>query len=259
MAVLANTEEWVFGRLGKLFPSPAFVLLPQVRNCTGYSRRVRTIDALAISTWPSRGLWFAGIEIKVSRADWRRELANPVKAEAIQKYCGYWYLAAPKGVVPLAEVPEIWGLIECDARAASIVRKAPPLKPCPPDHAFVCSVLRAASEASVPACQVAARVEEARAKVIESAERSIDFRTKQLRDSVAAFESASGIRITDEWTMRPIGNAVKLLMETGVDRMVEQVAELRRTAQGIVHAIDAAQGRIPNADLQEVRAVNGQA
>lgn len=79
------TERLVFERLAKVFPPPAFVLLPQVRNGTGFSRRrTRTADAIAASVWPSRGLYLVGVEIKVCVHDWRRELADAAKSESAE-------------------------------------------------------------------------------------------------------------------------------------------------------------------------------
>ena len=50
----------------------------------GFERRqVRTADMMAISTWPSRGLYAVGIEIKVNSSDLAKELASPSKADDI--------------------------------------------------------------------------------------------------------------------------------------------------------------------------------
>ena len=81
------TEGRVFGLLKGPFPDGAFLRLPQVRNGTGFQRSTRTADALIVSCWPSRGLWFAGVEIKVSLSDWKRELCKPEKSASIQKWC----------------------------------------------------------------------------------------------------------------------------------------------------------------------------
>ena len=51
-------------------------------------------DAVIMSLWPSRGLELHGVEIKVSRADWKREAADPAKAEAIAAYCDAGELAS---------------------------------------------------------------------------------------------------------------------------------------------------------------------
>lgn len=140
------TEQDVFDRLKFAFPSPAFVLLPQVRSCTGQAQDVpRKVDAIAASVYPSRGLYLCGIEIKVKKTDWRKELRDPEKSEAIKKYCRYWYVAAPIGIVPVGELPEGWGLVEVRADGATIVHRAEKTVEEPVDIGFVCSVLRAAA------------------------------------------------------------------------------------------------------------------
>ena len=136
------------------FPSPAHVVLEEVRSQTGYAargQRERYADALVCSCWPSRGLWLAGVEIKVSRSDWQRELAAPNKSAAIQRWCEYWWIAAPAGIVLEGELPVTWGLLEYDAASRRkdkfVVRvKAPALTPEPMSIAFIASVLRSVTE-----------------------------------------------------------------------------------------------------------------
>ncbi len=234
------TEGWVFERLGHVFPPPAFVLLPQVRNQTGFDRRVRTIDALAVSVFPSRGLHFIGIEIKVTKYDWRRELANPEKADSIQKYCRHWYVAAPEGVVPEAEVPETWGLIEVKDRSAKIARKAPALEPTVPDARFVCAVLRAATSAMVPAAAVQDRINMAVKAALDQHRGHERYELNNLRNIVEEFEKKSGVAIRNNWNIGEIGEAVRMLVESGAVRCAERIAELRAMAECILDAIDRA-------------------
>lgn len=133
------------------FPDGAHAVLEEVRNGTGYRRRERYADALVCSCWPSRGLWLAGVEIKVSRSDWRKELEQPDKSAEIQRWCDYWWIAAPKGLVKNGELPVTWGLLEYDTKARtkskiSVVVQAPKLEPHPLSIEFVASVLRSASK-----------------------------------------------------------------------------------------------------------------
>jgi len=195
------TESDVYAMLEKTFPGPAYAMLSQVRNGTGFERRKnRTADAVAISCYPSRGLYMAGIEIKVSRPDWMKELADPTKADAIQKYCKYWYVAAPKGLIDVGEVPETWGLIECSS-TARIVKPAPMLEPEPPDMLLVCSILRNAATSMVPAERLQKRIQNDR----EMSNRDIE----DLRERIAKFEISTGVKIDDAWESRPIGDAAK--------------------------------------------------
>lgn len=50
--------------------------------------------------------------MKVSRADWRKELDSPGKADAWHDQCHAWIVVAPsEEIVPRAEVPAGWGLM----------------------------------------------------------------------------------------------------------------------------------------------------
>jgi hypothetical protein len=73
---------------------------------------LRTIDFLALDLWESHGCAMIGHEVKVSRSDWLRELADPTKGEAWARWCDQFYVVAPMGVVrDRAELPAGWGLI----------------------------------------------------------------------------------------------------------------------------------------------------
>ena len=121
---------------------PAHIWLYEVRNGTGYSRQPRYADALVVSVYPSRGIWLAGIEVKVNRGDWRRELDDPKKADELQRFCDYWWIAAPAGVVETAEVPKTWGQYVIEGKKVRVGKRAPKLKPAPYTRPFLASVLR---------------------------------------------------------------------------------------------------------------------
>lgn len=67
-------------------------------------------DAVLLHLWPSDGLALWGFEIKASRTDWKKELANPKKSEKIARFCDRWIVVAPKGLVRDGELPAAWGL-----------------------------------------------------------------------------------------------------------------------------------------------------
>lgn len=243
------TEAKVFRQLEKVFPSPAFVLLPQVRNGTGYARRQdRTADGLAVSVWPSRGLHFTGIEIKVSRSDWKRELAAAAKSVEIQQYCRYWFVAAPDGVVPVGEVPETWGLIEVNGGTARIVKAAPQLDCKPPDMLFVCAVLRAMAQACVAADDVKTRIQEAVERSEESLRKNQSYEFRELKSRVTAFEEASGLSINN-WDAGQIGDAVKFVRSTGL-------VSIESVADGAAKRLEIAADKIREA-IAELRAKAG--
>lgn len=138
----------IFEALRKRYAPPSWAYFEEVRNGTGYARKTtRTADGLALSLWPSRGLELHGIEVKVHRSDWLRELDEPEKAEEIGRFCDRWWLACTPGVVAdLAEVPIAWGLLEWDGKRWKSKREAPKREPEPLDRLMLASLLRQASE-----------------------------------------------------------------------------------------------------------------
>jgi hypothetical protein len=82
-----------------------------VRNDSGFNAN-RTFDGVSVGLWPSRGHDIHVYEVKVSRSDWKKELAKPDKAEDAAKIADRFSVVAPRGVVELSEVPATWGYIE---------------------------------------------------------------------------------------------------------------------------------------------------
>jgi hypothetical protein len=244
----------------KLWVGDPYAWLFEVRNGTGWQRDVRSADALCISCWPSRGIYCHGIEVKISRSDWVRELKNPEKSCAIQKYCKYWWVAAPPGIVRLAELPENWGLIEVQPpRSYKVEKKAPELKAEEPNWTFVASALRngsarerAAETRGRNAGLMKAREEQADAfaKLIEEQKKIPDFTAREiehtrLKSIVEDFERRSGLNLTSRWkgtehaakTMQ----LAKVLMDHGFpSRLVELEAFWRNESETISRALTAA-------------------
>jgi len=119
------SETGVFNLLKKYrFVEESVALLPQVASSTGAGAG-RTADAIAMQLWPSRGLTIEGIEIKVDRRDWLRELEDPAKADVISAYCDKWWVVAPVGVVDLKkdDFPKMWGLLEIQQTKDWVIAK----------------------------------------------------------------------------------------------------------------------------------------
>jgi hypothetical protein len=236
------TEYDVFLQLQKVMPPPAYVWLPQVRNGTGFAKSAtRTADALGLSVWPSRGLFFVGVEVKVTRSDWRHELAQPEKAAEIEKYCRQWYIASPRGVVPEAELPETWGLIEVTRTTAEIVKAAAVQQTTPPDMLFTCAVLRAVTDCMAPKESIQARVDERVDKLIDAATCKANGELADLRANVEAFEKASGLKFPSwHFECQRLGELVALLKENNVTSPAAMIQNLRKTAETIVGHCDKA-------------------
>lgn len=98
---------------------PGGIFLEEVGRNGQHGRRV---DALYIGFTSASGRQLIGHEVKVSRADWRNELAKVGKADTWADDCHAWYVVAPEGVVPVDELPEGWGLLDDGGRTKTRLR-----------------------------------------------------------------------------------------------------------------------------------------
>lgn len=71
---------------------------------------VRRIDMFAVRFHPAAGLERLAIEIKVTRADFRSDVANPAKQQPWRDLCQQHVYATPAGLVDPADVPAGSGL-----------------------------------------------------------------------------------------------------------------------------------------------------
>lgn len=142
-----RTEAEVYGALKKRFRAPTYAILPGVADATGANQR-RTIDAIVMGLWPSRGLAVHGIEIKTRRGDWLRELKSPEKQETIARFCDrFWLAVGDKEVIQDGELPDSWGLLVPHGKGLRAAVDAPPREAQPLTRGFVAAILRRAHEA----------------------------------------------------------------------------------------------------------------
>lgn len=74
---------------------------------------VRRADLVHIGLWNSRGAGQIDVcELKTSKADFRREIDEPAKAEAWWPYCNrFWVVSPHESITPPEELPQGWGLM----------------------------------------------------------------------------------------------------------------------------------------------------
>jgi hypothetical protein len=255
MSKAKSKESWGAGQVvsvleNKHFTAPAHAILREVRNGTGYGRQDRSADALVISLWPSRGIWFGGVEVKVARSDWQRELKDPEKSAEIQKWCDYWWVAAPEGVVLEGEVPETWGWIEVSKGKTTVRKSAPKLTAEALSTKFVAAILR--RQCDSVANMRGSILRELKAEMsyepqpdelelkrqIVYEKRQREFAELQLaahKKRIHEYAVVSGINIMDSYSVRPSGKTVELaerLMGGGYGRRLTDLAnELVNTAE----------------------------
>ena len=229
------TTEQLLQALRDRYCAPAWGFLTEVGDATGTMKR-RSADALAMSLWPSRGLEVHGFELKASRSDWKRELENPQKAEAIAKYCDRWWLVVgDELLVQPGELPPLWGLLIPNPRGGLKVKvEAPQLTPQPLSRSFLAAIVRRVHESQASEKEIAEAVRVARQNERDAmdaqfarVDSSRNAQTERLAKQIADFEAASGIRI-DEWNAGRLGEAVRLFM--AADRKVLS-GQLKSTAK----------------------------
>jgi len=235
------------------YAAPAWALIEQVGNGTGY-RADRHIDALAMGLWPSRGLEIHGIEIKISRSDWKRELLKPDKAEPIAERCHRFFVAAPAGLLDPTELPPAWGLLEVGKDGKVRTPKAADrLEPKPLDYLFLAAILRRVAEMPSPSAQMqldAQRVarDEAETRLEErvgSKVAPLRMELDALRKRVTDFEAASGIAIVApdgvgrwDWpTGEQIGQAVEYIAKGGLANVLRELGVIERSTAQITRYV----------------------
>jgi hypothetical protein len=160
----------IFSALRVWFGSSA-ALVREVPAATGYAGPHRTIDALAVGTWPSKGLSLHAIEIKASRGDLLRELRCPEKSLPFRELCDGFSLAMPAGLLREGDqIPDGWGVIEVSAdQAIRVTKKAAMREPAPVPRSFVSAIARSCANRLTPEDQISTEVSrhtaDARARV----------------------------------------------------------------------------------------------
>jgi len=139
------------GLLEKLsipYPRETHALFTEVRNTLGVPEAgdLTCVDALAVELH-GPGWTFEGFELKLSRADFLRELRSPEKGAGIRRHCKrFWYVvAAPwkKTVLSTAtELPDYSGLLEIGTGAPRVIEPAIERAAEPPTLELLRSLLR---------------------------------------------------------------------------------------------------------------------
>jgi len=245
MAAKTSTDRQSAGEImavlrEKLWTDGAHAWLYEVSNATG-GRASRYADALVFSCWPSRGLWLAGIEAKISRSDWTREKDDPKKSMELQKYCRYWWLVTTAGVAKPEEIPQLWGHIEVSGSKYTIVKAAPELTPEPPSIDFVASIARNTSKNIDNAIIERANslIKQERDRLREETEKiaainreagsssQLIERYKELRSACDMLCAETGLDIKSTWSLGTSIETLKLAQKltgfAGIHRLREQL------------------------------------
>lgn len=254
----AHTEATMLALLEKRYRGqdrgngPAWAFVPKVRNAAGFNA-TRTIDALAMSLWPSRGLELHGHEIKVSRADWLREMRDPEKAEVFSRLVDRWWLVVSDAkIVQDGELPPTWGLMVATGRGLVVKVQAPELPatdaPWMP-RTFLAALLRASVRtADTTPAEIDAAIKAARAEWdAQHAENIERWRATrdELQATISAFEREAGVRLGNGWNAHApevVGRAVRAVLNGDADtqRFESRFANLAGQAERLAADLRAA-------------------
>lgn len=243
----AMTARDIEKLIAATYPSPEYATFIEVRNSVGFASKVRSADAMVMSLWPSRGIYMHGYEIKVSKSDWNRELANPAKAEEIAQFCKFWSVVCPDGLIDPDSVPPNWGLVYAKDRKLKTVKYPKEMEHRPPTWALFASLCRDVTEQWLPASVVDERVAQQVKEIDERRKKHEPLEMRNLRESldnlnsrVKAFEDASGVQLDrySEYFNREIGAAVKLLR--GSHKPAELLDKMRDELTRAAAALESA-------------------
>lgn len=239
----------VLAALRARYTAPEWALFTEVGDSTGANVR-RHADAVAMNLWPSRGMELHGFEVKVSRADWMREINNPAKSGPVQKFCDrWWVVVGDLNIVAPGELPPTWGLMSLDAGKLKVRTEAPKLEAEPVNRMFVAAILRRVATESPSAEALKAEFERGHTAgekagyghaLLDRSREHDELAT--LKRVVGEFEEAAGVRL-NKWSAsanKDLGAAMRLALQVGEGE--RRMAAIRSTAEGLMRALGAEVG-----------------
>lgn len=245
------TSDDIRAALLKHYAPPSHRVFFEVSNDTG-TRASRWIDAVAVGIWPSTGHEIIGIEIKVSRSDWQREMKEPAKAQSLMRFCTRWFLVCPEGLVKPDELPATWGMLSYRGGSLRTKVTAKLLEPDPISPGFMMAVLRNANgiDGALISRLVAERVAEQTKGNEEWIEREVarraqdlDRRRKQTDEVAAKLAQITGVD-PSSWEFDPsvLGAAYKLIKASGLHILSRSWGDA--DIPGVIRQLGAAQATL---------------
>jgi len=235
-------ETAILNALANRYAAPAWAFFTHVRNAAGFSAN-RTADGFAMGLWPSRGLELHGFEVKVARADWLRELRDPLKVEqSLFRYCDRWWVVTPPDVAKVDEIPPTWGLLVLKGNRCVTAKEAPKLDCQPVTRSFLAVLLRRLHEAEMHPAETRAAYEKGVAAEQERQEQmreSTASRHAELLQRIDEFEKASGVHF-EGWNAGRIGEAVKMVLEGRHRDALRQAGYIRHQLARVLERLDEA-------------------
>jgi hypothetical protein len=186
----------------------------------------RRADAVVMNIWPSKAYQLNVFEVKVSRSDFKTEVADLTKWQAVGKYADFFWLACPVGLVKPDEVPEAWGLMELTKGGLRIKKQAPAREnPTQLDRSFAASLLRSGEDLTEAEIErrVNERAEAATAAIQEAAKRGYDRSLAHLQSKLDRMEQWKSrfeeiFKLTPNFHSYPEDMAARITLASKIER-----------------------------------------
>lgn len=184
--------------LREKYKDPDWFLGFEVGDATGLMVS-RHADAIAINQYPSRRYEVRGFEIKVSKQDLKRELEESAKADALAKYCNYWFLVVPKGLTDGMQIPEPWGIIEYADGKLRQKKKAEYAKNTI-DYGFMCGFIRGIRRMNDSVlADIAKKERQLTIEHLDMEVRNKLYDYEKLQERLEMLKKRTGIDLTSKW------------------------------------------------------------
>ena len=174
-----------------------YAIAEEVGLTTGFSHR--RLDMMVLDCYASNGFRIDGIEIKVSKADLKRELEDPEKHVAFFDVIDYYTLACPKGIADLRVIPPKWGVMQVNEDGTTrYVRKPIALRDdVQPDvpRGFLASIVRAIQGRDPSTNELRAQYELGRKEEREYQERYYNYQKQKLRERAADLDKYEELKM----------------------------------------------------------------
>lgn len=262
MTTAGDIREALYKRHGNATQgreNEAYICIEEARSGAGFEGNSRQCDFLAINTWQSRGMELIGYEIKVSLTDWRKELANPHKAESFARFCKTWWVAVPSDLAAKMahEVPTNWGLLVVSEKGRCTEKQKPKVNHNPAQVpvwywiGWLAQIDRQHKRRlpQLVEAQLKPERERMEAFYLENAERRAraqDDDTLARLAKLDAFETATGFDVAHcgRWELERLGKLLNALRR-GTD--LEGAANQMRKAVDLLDAMHGLRDALPDA------------
>jgi hypothetical protein len=272
MATRTERNAAIRSALRTKFAAPEWAFFEEVPDGTGATAR-RRADGLAVALWPSRGLEWWGIEIKVDRIDLKNEIAAPAKADALGRFCDRWWLVVDdEKIFEGQDVPLAWGILVLKSGKFRTHREAAKLEPQAMTRSMTASLIRRVhewTEERMKGCvrsedleaEVARRVEIDKASIaMENDPGRLRVELDRLRKWEAQVREATGL---GPWSERDLPNLTKVLSSlskaagvTDLDYMEKRAAEGLAAIRKANRELSAIRDAEQQSNSQTARAVD---